>query len=122
MTRKSKNKGVIKYDEIVQRELLKEAIFKDISYNNSHGVSGYAVTLSKIDRAGLSGTELNNAKNIMNWGILQEKGSACLFAFGLTARKKSSAKRNSCLGWCLQCLRPRQVPRTGCGHTMISIR
>lgn len=76
MTRKSKNKGVIKYDEIVQRELLKEAIFKDISYNNSHGVSGYAVTLSKIDRAGLSGTELNNAKNIMNWGILQEKGSA----------------------------------------------
>ena len=76
MTRKSKSKGVIKYDEILQRELLKEAIFKDISYNNAHGVSGYAVTLSKLEKAGLSDTELTNTKNIMNWGILQEKGGA----------------------------------------------
>ena len=76
MTRKSKSKGIIKYDEILQRELLKEAIFQDISYNNSHGVSGYAVTLSKLDKAGLTDTELSNAKNIMNWGILQQKGSA----------------------------------------------
>lgn len=76
MTRKSKSKGVIKYDEIVQRELLKEALFKDIASNNKNGISGYAVTLNKLKRAGLSDVELDNAKNIMNWGMLQQRGAA----------------------------------------------
>lgn len=75
MTRTSKDKKrIIKYDEILNREILKEAIFRDISSNKAQNVSGYSITLSKIMDSGISKNDVNNLKDIMNWGILQEKG------------------------------------------------
>ena len=72
MTRATKDR-VIKYDEIVKRELLKEALLQDVS-SKKHDISGFSVTLGKVKKAGLDNDELNNVKDIMNWGIIQESG------------------------------------------------
>ena len=68
MTRASKN-SVLKYNEILQRELLKEALLTDAGSIN--GVSGYAVTLSKIKKANISNANASNVEDILNWGIIQ---------------------------------------------------
>lgn len=72
MTRATKSR-VIKYDEIVQREIVKEALYKDIFSEKSRTVSGYAVTLSKLEKSGLGAGELENVKDLFNWAVIQEQ-------------------------------------------------
>lgn len=94
-TNGASGKTVRKYNEILQRELLKEALFQDTATNNKNSISGYAVTLSKISDAGLSDLELNKTKNIMNWGILQERAGA--FSVNTHSSKSLEEKTNSYL-------------------------
>ena len=89
------NKRVIKYDEILKRELIKEAIFQDIKSNKSTGVDGLSVTLAKIQKANLSKTEHANIQDLMNWGILQEKGE--IFSKDLYRAKTFAEKENTYL-------------------------
>lgn len=72
MTRATKSR-VLKYDEILKREMLKEALLQDIS-SKGHTIDGFAVTLSKVQRAGLDTAELDNVRNILNWGVIQNTG------------------------------------------------
>lgn len=86
---------IIKYDEILQRELIKEAIFQDIKSNKSNGVDAYSITLARIQKANLSKTEHSNIQNIMNWGIIQEKGG--IFSKDAYRSKTLSEKENAFL-------------------------
>lgn len=96
MTRSSyghNGKRVLKYDEIVKRELLKEALFVETVENGGRQASGYAVTLSKLERTGLSKPELDNMKDLMNWSIIQDKGK--MFAKDVYAPKTIEEKYNT---------------------------
>lgn len=92
MTRATKN-SVIQYDEILQRELLKEALLRDANLVN--GISGYAVTLSKIEKAGIDKNELSNVKDIFNWGLIQTKANT--FATDIYSPKSFEQKKDSYL-------------------------
>lgn len=70
----SLNKTVLKFDEILNREVVKEALFIDAAKNSNRQVSGYAITLSKIKKAELTGLQENNLKNLNTWGIIQQHG------------------------------------------------
>lgn len=70
MTRATKN-SVIKYQDILERELLKEALLQD-SFN-SKGISGYATTLSKLEDSAINKSDINNLKDLFNWGIIQSQ-------------------------------------------------
>ena len=90
MTRATKN-SVLEYNEILQRELLKEALLRDAAELN--GVSGYAVTLSKINKAGLDSRDASNVKDILNWGVLQSHAN--VFAKDIYSPKTFDQKRDS---------------------------
>lgn len=77
MTRSSGNtlnKNILKYKEILNREVLKEALLKDAETNSGREISGYAITLSKIKKAELTGIQENNLKDLMSWGLIQKHG------------------------------------------------
>lgn len=90
MTRASKS-SVLKYDEILQRELLKEALLIDA--NSLNGISGYAVTLSKIEKANITKSDASNVKDILNWGVLQNHTN--IYAKDIYTPKTLSEKEDS---------------------------
>lgn len=90
MTRATKN-SVIQYEEILQRELLKEALLRDANLVN--GISGYAVTLSKLEKAGIDKNSLSNVKDIFNWGLIQSKAN--VFAKDIYTPKTFEQKRDA---------------------------
>lgn len=90
MTRASKG-SVIKYDEILQRELLKEALLADA--HSISGVSGYAVTLSKLDKANIGANDLSNVKDILNWGVIQSQSN--IFAKDIYTPKSFAQKKDA---------------------------
>ena len=91
MTRATKNR-VIKYDEILKREILKEALYKDIDTKGAL-IDGYSVTLGKLKKAGLDTAELDNVQNIMNWGIIQQRGG--MFSKDIYTPKSLADKKDA---------------------------
>lgn len=62
--------NILKYNDLLKREIIKEALLKD-SIKNS--VNGYSITFGKLNKLNLNNNEKNNIKNIFNWGITQKE-------------------------------------------------
>ena len=63
--------NVLKYDDLLRREILKEAMLID-SRSAENPVVGYAVSFSKLNRINIGNAEKQNARDLFNWSILQK--------------------------------------------------
>jgi hypothetical protein len=68
--------NILKYNDLLKREVVKEAFLRDAAYENSFldtFVQGYGVSHNKLGNMNISGKDRKNLANIFNWGIIQKE-------------------------------------------------
>lgn len=71
---KLNGKVVLRYNDMLRREVFKEAILRAASSPGEEG-QGFAMVLNQIKKSGLNGEQLKNAKDLANWAIIQNEGN-----------------------------------------------
>lgn len=62
-----KGVNVLTYNQMLKREIVKEAMLKDKSKGS------YAITYSKLNKLNISGAQKQNLRDLFNWSVLQEE-------------------------------------------------
>ena len=84
---------VFTYDDLLKREVFKETLLREASTRGNTRISGYSVIKSLIQDLNTTGAQKRNAKDILNWSILQHEGN--LFSADYHMHSKAEYKANT---------------------------
>ena len=84
---KHSGKNILDYNKLLKREVVKESLIRE-SLGNKSRIAGYSITRGTIDSLNVSGADKKNAKDLLNWTVLQAEGDL----FTSTAHNQESIK------------------------------
>lgn len=72
---KSRGRNILNYNELLKREVIKEALLRDSAMGGRTTIGGYSQTLSRIKDLDVTGNDKKIVKDLLNWSILQNETS-----------------------------------------------
>lgn len=94
-------KNVLDFNKLLKREVFKETLLKESMQHESR-LTGYSVTLGKLNDLMSSGADKKNARDLLNWTVLQKEGEMYTATMHRTSTQATKLKQHGHLNTLLK--------------------